>query len=131
MTEVARGKRQCKTCLYYMDRPEWQDDGCKLPVCECRSQDKLFGIALCENYVPQQYIDASGMCLEGSATGMCGWKAPPVLTKVLWYEGRYRAVNKDTSWCHCWEEQRELTIRMSTRQKRLEEPKAPVIIDDR
>jgi hypothetical protein len=99
-----RGPRKCGTCIHYKTEEDYLKEGCKLPVCKCRSEGKTFGIALCEHYKPQVFLDHSNhRDLGGPITGLCEWKCPPILRKLLWGQWQYRQVNKDGSWCHCWE----------------------------
>lgn len=98
-----RGKRKCGTCALY-EPMEGLEDGCYLDLCECRAKGKTFGIAMCPHFKPCRYIDHSNhRDIGGPITGTCGWKPPPILRKLLWGEWKYRLVNADGSWCHCWE----------------------------
>lgn len=103
-TAPNRGGRKCGTCLHYADIQHELEAGCKLAMCECRAQDKTFGIALCPNYKNPRYLDHSNHGdIGGRITGYCEWKCPPVMRHLLQDQWQYRAVNADGSWCHCWE----------------------------
>ena len=110
MTAPNRGERKCGSCAFYTDKQEEWAAGCKLAVCECRAQDKTFGIALCENYKSRTYLDTSNHGdIGGFPTGYCEWKCPPILRKILWDQFGNRLVNADGSWCHCWEPVKPVT----------------------
>lgn len=100
-----RGQRKCGTCICFEPLPDiYKAAGCKLPICECRTQDKTFGIAFCENYLPQKFLDTSyARTGGGRVDGMCRWVPPPGL-KV---EGNVQR-NSESSWCHCWQPIRDL-----------------------
>ena len=106
-----RGERKCRTCIHYTDVTHELEAGCELEVCKCRAEGKTFGIALCPNYRSQKFLDHSNHGdIGGPITGYCEWKCPPILRKLLWGEQRYRAVNADGSWCHCWEPSPEVQV---------------------
>lgn len=99
-----RGPRKCGTCIHYTSHEEEWNSTCKLDRCECQIQGKEFGRAYCDNYKSPSYIDTSNhRDIGGYPTGYCEWKCPPILRKILWDQFQYRLVNKDGSWCHCWE----------------------------
>lgn len=101
----ARGARKCGSCAFYTSKEEEWNKECKLDRCACKTAGKEFGIALCENYKGRTYIDTSSHYdVGGPITGLCEWKCPPILRKILWGEFGNRYVNKDASWCHCWQE---------------------------
>lgn len=99
-----RGQRKCATCVHYTSQEdEWNND-CSLVRCECKIQGKEFGRAFCKNYKSKTYLDTSNHGdIGGYPTGICEWKCPPILRKLLYNQFQYRLVNKDGSWCHCWE----------------------------
>jgi hypothetical protein len=105
MSAPNRGRRKCATCVHYTDkRDEWERT-CKLDYCECKAKGKEFGIASCPNWTPKRFIDTSDHGdIGGYPTGYCEWKCPPILRKITWDQWKYRLVNADGSWCHCWEE---------------------------
>ncbi len=91
-----RGTRKCETCIHFTDmRSEWNgtpnlkwdDPGYRSPT----------------------YIDASGKGLSGPAAGLCEWKCPPILKRILWGEWGERTVAA-TDWCHCWETTRGFSV---------------------
>lgn len=101
-----RGNRKCGTCQWFEPLPDiYKSDGCKLPICECRTADKKFGIALCQNYVPKRFLDTSNSrgYVEGMVDGFCRWQPPPHFQHVLWGSTGNCQRNSDTSWCSCWE----------------------------
>jgi|SRR6187402_3518887 len=100
----SRGARKCGSCAFYTSKEEEWEKDCKLDRCSCKTAGKEFGRALCANYKGATYIDTSNHGdIGGHPTGYCEWKCPPILRKLLWGEFGNRYVNKDGSWCHCWQ----------------------------
>lgn len=69
-----RGNRKCETCIHFTDK-----------------RDELKG-----KYVQHPHRN------DYSAAGICEWKWPPILARLLWGEWGQRTVAVD-DWCHCWE----------------------------
>jgi hypothetical protein len=113
----ARGARKCGSCAFYTSKEDEWNKECKLDRCACKTAGKEFGIALCPNHTGKTYIDTSNHHdIGGPVTGLCEWKCPPILRKLLWGEFSNRYVNKDGSWCHCWQEQSAGSMIDSLRQ---------------
>lgn len=130
-TAPNRGQRKCATCAFYTDQEDyWKRDCAKWaaepnPDCRCQLEGKEPSRD-CPDFKYRTYLDTSNHGdIGGHPTGMCEWKSPPILRKLLWGQWNYRLVNKDGSWCHCWTPIKEV-VGLTESQQNVIEQQTPI-----